>query len=71
MLKGSAFQGQFSNETGSGFTEYAERVYEFYYEIKTARRLNVTLDVQYITDPSGTDMYDDALVFGTRLYIMF
>lgn len=64
-------QGNFSDETGSGFTEYAERVYELYYEIKTTRWLNVTLDAQYITDPGGTGEYDDALVLGTRLHMYF
>lgn len=64
-------QGAFSNETGSGFTEYAERVYELYYEIKTTRWLNITLDLQYITDPGGMDSYGDVLVFGTRFHMMF
>ncbi len=64
-------EGQFSNETGSGFSEYAERVYELYYEIKTTRWMNITLDMQYITDPGGTGMYDDSLILGTRVHMYF
>lgn len=64
-------EGQFTDEPGSGFTEYAERVYELYYEIKTTKWMNITLDMQYITDPGGTGLYDDALVFGTRVHMYF
>jgi porin len=64
-------QGIFSNEAGSGFTDNSESLYEVYYEIKTTRWLNVTLDIQYITDPGGIGMYDDALVLGARFHMHF
>ncbi|MBN1817168.1 MAG: carbohydrate porin [Sedimentisphaerales bacterium] len=64
-------QGVFSDETGSGFAEYAETVYELYYEIKMTQSLNITLDMQYVTDPGGTNLYDDALVLGTRFHMTF
>ncbi len=46
-----------------------EKAFELYYRAQLSPRMSLQPDIQYIASPSGG--YDDALVIGTRLQIVW
>ena len=67
-------QGIFSNSASTTYTEDYESVMELYYSAQIKPCLAVSLNVQYITNPSSPDnakAVGDAVVLGLRLQMSF
>ncbi|MHC4842370.1 MAG: carbohydrate porin [Planctomycetota bacterium] len=68
-------QGFFSDYDGAnegiGYSEDYESVYEVYYHTNVTPWLEITPSLQYVVNPGGDESVDDALIFGTRAFIVF
>ena len=62
-------QGRLSNY--AGFSASHETVAEFYYNAQVAPWLSITPSLQYVTNPGGNKVLDDALLVGLRLQMAF
>ncbi|MFM9959111.1 MAG: carbohydrate porin [Phycisphaerales bacterium] len=59
-----------SDEEGAGF-ENDETVVELFYKISVTPWITVTPDIQFVTDPSGSEDVSDAVVGSLRVSITF
>ena len=70
-VMGIGFASGVFSDSSSTYKENQEDIYELYYNIKVAKKINLTPSVQYIKDPGGKNLADDALAIGLRLHMTF
>jgi porin len=63
--------GTFSDSARTTYPEDYESVLELYYNAPLAGWLNVSPNVQYVTNPGGSKTAKDAVVFGLRMQMIF
>ena len=64
-------QGFFSDKASTTYTEDYESAFEVYYNAKFTPWLNISPSVQYITNPGGSDLVGDSVIFGIRAQMNF
>ena len=64
-------QGFFSDKASITYTEDYESAFEVYYNAKFTPWLNISPSVQYITNPGGSDLSGDSVIFGIRAQMNF
>jgi porin len=64
-------QGFFSDKASSTYTEDYESAFELYYNAKLMPKLNISPSIQYITNPGGSELSGDSMIFGVRAQMLF
>ena len=62
-------QGFLSNS--AGFSASHETIAELYYNVKITPWLNITPNIQHVTNPGGNETVNDAVVLGVRVQMTF
>jgi porin len=63
--------GTFSDKASTTYTDDFESAFEVYYSVQVTPWLAVSPDVQYVTNPGGDGLIDDAVVLGIRMQMAF
>ena len=64
-------QGIFSDSADTTYTDDYENALELYYNTQVAGWLNISPNIQYITNPGGNKAVSDAVVLGVRVQMTF
>jgi porin len=64
-------QGFFSDRASMTYPEDYESAFELYYNARLTPWLNISPSIQYISNPGGSDLTGDSVIFGLRAQMLF